>query len=285
MATKHQPKWDWQSRYLLSDDSLRSYTDDDIKHLADEFEISDEKQIGELRGRLEGAANVYRIYKNNHDTAPRPSEMRAAIKEIEALVTSLQDRLERMDDLTRLHFWDFEKQLHRFHMRPESTDEIITETTEHGHSVQIAPGPDRSYYVDYIGMREHFESLTILKSYCASALDNIPDDKGAQRKSEALWMWAINIRNAWIEILDRKFSITRHKGDPVSEAARFACKAFETLDEGVPKSRILTTLERVNKYKRGKGQNSEKHPPKITLHSRNSKSRHLLYFSLFILLG
>lgn len=245
---KHKPKWGWKGRYLLSNDGIEIYSDEEIELLAREFDIVDEQSIKEMRVRLEGAANIYRIHRNNHDIAPRPGEMRAAVQEIDDLVSKLRDRLEQMDGLTWQYFWHFEKQLFNYNLQSLETDDYETVESKHGHIIHMAPGKDEgSYYVNYIGRDEHFQSLSILKSYCETTLENIPEDKGARRKSEGLRLWSINVMNTWTECLGREFTITRHKGEPISDAARFSCLAFKTVDPTIPNSRVMTALEYVNR--------------------------------------
>ncbi len=252
MATKHKPKWGHQGRYLLSDDGILIYSDEEIHRLATTFEIIGEDQIEELRMRLEGSANIYRIHHNNNDAAPRPGEMKAAIEEIDKLVTQLTDRLENIDDWTWRYLWHHERSLDRFHVLKGIPEETTVEKTEFGHTITRFPDNRGGMYISCIGQKEHFESLKILKNYCNAAIELIPPDKGARRKSEGLRMWAINMLSLWTELLDREFTIIRHKGEPVSDAARFCCEAFKTVDASVPQSLVITTLEQVKLYKNKK---------------------------------
>ena len=134
MPTKKKPKWGYEGTYLLSDDGIRIYSDAVVKKLAKKYGVKSKKQIEEIKDRLEGAALVYRKWKQNHDDAPRRGEMIAALDEIEGLAMKLEDRLKHLDDETASIYWLPETELNGLSSRRSNETK-----TRYGHTITRIP--------------------------------------------------------------------------------------------------------------------------------------------------
>ena len=252
MRAKKKPRWEYRGRNLLSEDGIQAYSDDDIQNLATICGITEPDQIADMRVRLEGAANIYRIWKNNHDDAPRYSDMKAAAGEIGDLVSQLKDRLTKLDDRTAAVFWRPEMEIFNLAFNgPDPTTEAVVESP-YGHKIHKLPDGNGGGYICHLGMEEYFEALTILENYSCTAIEAIPTDRGAARKSEALRMWAINLERFWTIGLGRKFTVYRDKGEPLSQALHFCCEAFRVIEPSAPQSRVISAMEALTRKRRQK---------------------------------
>lgn len=247
MPTRHKPKWGYQTEYLLSNDGIRIYEPKFLDALYQEFDIQGAELQERVHSRLEGAGNVYRKWRTNADEAPRPAERKAAIDELERLVDTLRDRLEQMDDFTATAFWRPETDLLGI-LGDEATKakegKPTLDESPWGHPLEFIKTEDGGVSMITLSQRHHFESLNILKNYCAAAREVIGPDAGGRPKDEGLRMWAINIRNLWEKELDRRFTLSQHKGEPVSDAAVFCVRTCSILEPGTSNARVFTAMRK-----------------------------------------
>lgn len=251
MPRKKKPKWGYQARSLLSDDGKRIYSSKSIQKLATDYGLKGPAKTRDLKERLEDAAMVYRNWRHNWDTAPRPGVMKAAINEIEKLATELHDRLENLDSSTAQYLWYPEIELHLLSHQSEITK------TRFGHTIRRWTDENGDINWSYLEGRDLFETLEIVLAYCAEAKKTIGKDKGGPRPGLALRIWAVNAETIWEELFQRPFTLDYDKGRPVSEAARFAVDAFKTIDPKVPPSRVMNAMKKViaSRRKRISGKN------------------------------
>lgn len=243
--SRKKPKSGYRNVSVFAEDGIRIYADATVEALAREFGIEGESAIERLDDQLEGAAQIYRNCKNDYDDAPRPGHVRAALTEIRDLSSQLRTAVENLDDVSRELFWQPEIQI-RGNPGPLEISKSESETTRFGHVIQRLPARHGGHYVCVTLGEDHYETLDVLKNLAEYALGRIPDDTGAQRPSEALRMWVINIHKYWTDILGRKFTLTIHEGQPASDAAVFCCKAFKEIDPSVPHSRIMGEMRKLN---------------------------------------
>jgi hypothetical protein len=242
MPDKKKPKWGYEGRHLLSDDGLTVYADDEVQRLINDFRIPPERRE-DLRKSLEGAAQIYRLWRQNHDEMPTPGEMRAAIDEVEDLAVRLKQRLVDMDEITDSRLWKPELELMGL-VRDRKTE------SRFGHTIHYSDQPNGDYAFFYLRRRDILEALSIVTSYAAEARGNLPRGKDGPRRSEGLRMWVINIINIWEEIFERPFTVDYQQGRAVSEAACFAVEAFKTVKPETPESRIISAIKAVRAEKK-----------------------------------
>lgn len=244
MVTK-KPKWGYKGRNLLGRDDVVVYSGSQIRSLAKLAKLTRKADIGEMRSRLEGAASVYRIYQNNHDALPGAGEVKAAIRGVGNLAAQLKDYLDKLDDRSWLFFWHPEGEVDAAATAGETSSRF-------GHTIaqmQIAEG-DR--IVGRLREGDIHEALTILKNYSTDALRRVPADRTGPRSGESLRIWAINIRNFWVECLGKDFTLDYQGVEPLSEAARFTVAAFKPIDAKVPNTRIFHAMRQVIKSHRNR---------------------------------
>jgi hypothetical protein len=252
MTKKKTPKWGYRSKVRDQDDASRTYTDDDIRNLADEYGFEDPEEIDLLQRVLDAAAINYRHFKTNENEAPRPSEMRPAVIDIKGLVDQLLSRLEDLDESTSQIFWQPETDIENLINHVGFPKETTTLESPYGHKIALIPDGEDALHYSYLEQDDHFESLSILKRYCEAALEAIPNDPGAARSSEALCRWAANIQFYWVNHFGRNFTLDSLKGQPQSDAARFCCDAFKVIDPKVPPSKVQGSMKKVIARKKKK---------------------------------
>lgn len=232
---RKKPKWDYRMTHLLSDDGQKAYSEAAVADLAAAHELPLEIGQSRLKDRLEGAALVYRIWRQNWDDLPRRGERKAALDEIRDLAAALQDRLSRLDDITGAIFWRPEAEI--------SAEEAIPTAAKsrYGHTFYR---DEETEGCTYLGARDLLESLAILQSYADEAVRNLPDDRGGRRHSEGLRMWMRNIATIWEDFSGKPFTLDYYQGEPVSEAARFTVAAFEAVNPGIDAKTIISEMKK-----------------------------------------
>jgi hypothetical protein len=234
---RKSPVLGYKQRYLLSQDGVTVYEQNEIEALRLEFNLPETVSTEEFKRRLEGAAQVYRIYKQNYDDLPRHGEIKAALEEIASLSKTLHKHITEIDDITANHFWQFEGELQNSVTFTEDTE------TRFGHRIERDVIGDTTV-LSYLSQRDYIDSLTILHNYATEALAKLPDDPGGRRASQGLRMWMTNIAAIWKELFKRKFSRDSEKGRAANEATSFAVKAFKSIDPKVPESTIINEVRK-----------------------------------------
>lgn len=237
MGDRKKAKRGYRQTYLLADDGKRVFSEAAVKKLAIQFKLPGRVPVSELRHRLDMAALVFRTWRQNADMAPRRGEMKAALDEIVGLSERLQRRLDELDDISAGHFWRPETVLrHVMSLGPEGPS-----ATEYGHSLTWLPTAD-GHAILYLG-GEHFAPvLKLIGNYASAAIANLPKDVGGRKRSEGLRYWAINIAKIWTELFGKPFTFDEYKGEPITEAARFAVAAMAIADPSVAASEVRAAV-------------------------------------------
>ncbi len=177
--------------------------------------------------------------RQNYDDAPRPTHKLAAIDEITKLVAALRDRLSKLDDFTADQLWRPDAEVSRL---LDSTD--ATES-RYGHTI-YRQRIDEKHEITFALQEPHIhEALTVLEGYCEEAHEMIRKDEGGRTSGEALRMWLINIRNMWVDVLDRPFTRDYHNGSLISTAGRFCVDALRAVDPTVSEPQLSWAMRKV----------------------------------------
>lgn len=232
------------------------YSQDAITKLTRDYNITDQCQIVVLKDRLEAAAHIYQSYEEHYRDSARPSKSKAVITEIKSHVDELRRLFGELDGATARKLWFPEIEVDGFATSGEIPKNNVILKSPYGHTITKQPIDNDSCTVSYLSIDNHLESLEILQNYCDEALDHIPVDKGAARKSKSVLMWLIKVRELWIEGLGRKFTRDSVKSGLVSEAARFCYDALKVIDPNI-KSRTVNSsmkllITAANKHQSGK---------------------------------
>lgn len=237
MGDRKKAKRGYRQTYLLADDGKRVFSEAAVNKLATQFKLPSDIPASELRHRLNMAAQVYRTWRQNADMAPRRGEMKAALDEISELSERLQRSLEELDDISAGHFWRPETALrHVMSLGPEGPS-----ATEYGHSLTWLPTVD-GHAIQYLA-GEHFTPvLKLIEKYASAAIANLPKDAGGRKRSEGLRYWVINVAKIWTELFGKPFTFDEYKGEPITEAARFAVAAMAVADPSVAASEVRAAV-------------------------------------------
>ncbi|MBF0169456.1 MAG: hypothetical protein HQL45_17770 [Alphaproteobacteria bacterium] len=192
---------------------MNAYSAKDVRELCTMFKINWKLYGEEVRLRLNGAANVYAIYKINYDDAPGRTHIRAALDEIHCHARALEAALSNLDDWSTQALW---------FNRSSAKDAVELSEIEGFH-----------------------QSVEILKERSAEALSRLEKDKGGPRSSEAMRMWVINLRNLWVDVLKRPFTVDHHKGEGITPAFEFCWQAMKIYAPSVNKSALITAMRKV----------------------------------------
>jgi len=214
-----------------------------VESLAAQFKINPERVV-ELKRLLEGWADVFRRYKFDVDDRRHlTSTVRSELRRIKQRVDALRSALDNLHPETDWRLWAPEGE-HAVELMPTSRtqsapypkDEV--ELGPYGHTLTRVWTCDGHSFLMRIEQSDHYESLTILRNYAATAIARLPSDKGGRFRREALRMWLVNVRSYWTDVLGRRFSYKK-------ESARFCIEAFKLIDPSFPESRLIMAIRNV----------------------------------------
>jgi hypothetical protein len=245
-----KPRYGYFSRGFSLTDAEEIYSEEYVIDLITRFDLANDIELETLKEHLEGAADVYRTYLHNHDDAPRNKEIRSAINEIASLSEKLSFCLENMDDWTWHYFWRPEMSLRNQISRKLIEKDIKTFTSEFGQTVTMYEDENGNVTVTHLTEKDYLEALAVLRAYAERALSEVPVDKGGQTQSEALRMWVVNAHTLWVDLIGRDFTVSRHRGRPVSDSACFCCAAFKPIDAEIKESAIMTEMHKLTNRKK-----------------------------------
>ena len=133
MPKRIEPKYGYQSEYLLRTRDHDFYSRTKIEEIAQKHEIDD---VDGFERWANEAAHMLWLYKNNFDDMPRPKHVRAALREIRDLAEKLEDRLFRLDDVSWRFLWKPQTEVDQLAMQG-------AENSPYGHRITRWPCGER----------------------------------------------------------------------------------------------------------------------------------------------
>ena len=240
MPKRIEPKYGYQSEYLLRARDRDFYIRAEIEEIAQKHEIDD---VDGFERRANGAAHIYMLHKNNFDDRPNAKHVRAALREIRDLAEKLEDRLTRVDDISHTFLWRPQMEVDQLAMQG-------AQESPYGHRITRWPGEADSEIIDYLGQGEIMEGVTILKNFATVALDEIPTGKDGRRTNHGLRIWMSNAYSFWTETLGRPFTSIPHKGEGNTPAAFFCRDCLAAFAPEVTWANINSAMRRVKERKK-----------------------------------
>lgn len=241
MPKKVEPKYGHRSRHFLGSYGEKVFTREQVESLAASFQIAD---LDEFERWLEGVADIYRNHAANIDDAPRAKHVRAALKEISSLSEALEKALIDLDDHSDRRLWRPAMDVERL---VTTTDEA---TSPYGHTIERHRTGDNEQNVSYLRPNEIVEGITILKNYAHQALSDLPNARTGPSAKRADYMWISNAAKFWTETLNRRFTLTTHQGEGVTEAYRFCWETLQALGADVTPQNVVTEMRKVIRARR-----------------------------------
>ena len=130
-----------------------------------------------------------------------------------------------------------------------TTDEA---TSPYGHTIKRHQISDNELFVSYLRPHEIIEGITILKNYAHKALSDVLNARTGPSTKRASYMWISNAAKFWTETLNRRFTLTTHQGEGITEAYHFCWETLQALGADVTPQNVVTEMRKVIRSRRNR---------------------------------
>jgi len=236
MPKKINPKTDHHFHHILSTYNETLYAPEDVNELA--VMVGGVDDLEEFHERLERAADIYRIHKNNSDEAPTDPQVRAALNNLNNHAKGLLKGLETLDyrSWVRMLAHDEQAGIHVM-----SKDQVYSLA---GKPMIKEVLPDGSKVVESLGPDDFVEMARLIHLYVEYGHQNLPTKgKSGRRKLFALSQWLPNIKRQWEERSGKRFTVDEHNGTGITDAFHFCKRAMINIDPKVTDSNLITAMK------------------------------------------
>lgn len=223
------------------DDGIDSYADFDFAAHHVDHGLEDAEALEALRVHLEASAAIYRLHKSGARPPGFHEALREQLKRLAEQAELLHRRLQDLNEDAR----------HLLHMA------VYRDTERTAWDVARSREPKRTeigQLIQFVEISEgvvplflEYEDIAntpaLLSAYARRVMSDLPQGRKGRPTRAGLGEWVANFERAWTEIVKRPFTVQRHKGEPVSPAARFAVACFKVVDPEVLPSNVMTEME------------------------------------------
>ena len=225
------------------------YPDEALIKLAKQFEISGaieyNSDVWKLKQRLETAATSYLAEKHN-SSGPKPQDIRSFLAVLADKSDELNALINGLDDIT----WD---QLRRTEYRLQQSafyrgDERLVEI---GVMRRRNEFDTEGLELSYSDISDVSISLDYLKFLAVESLGDVKKGKAGRQKNHPLYLWVSMMADHWVNVMNRKFTVTYHQNTPTSPSGQFFEACLELLDPAALDD-LVSQMRRVHKNRKNR---------------------------------
>lgn len=234
LTNRPKPKWGHRSKGMFEDLGKVHY---DEKQASDLAGLLGEGicQI-ELKRKLDIAANQYFWMRSSYEDGPTHAESKEALKYLQKHAQSLLSGLKKLDDKA----WNIVlgPELEASY-RLGFEDKVMTSL---GYEIEGERHPDGSLTYETLGPENFVGAAEFVEFYISHALENYPKRQPGKMRLLSLSGWLNHIEPLWCECSGREFTLNFHKGEAISDAARFCKAAIAVIDPKVTDANMITAM-------------------------------------------